>query len=51
MRNILNKGLKKPLVKELNFGNVGSLQQKQNSSKIFFKKFALSETTTVNFHL
>ena len=50
MRNILNKGLKTTCERE-NFSNVGSLQQKQNSSKIFFKKFALSETTTVNFHL
>ena len=51
MRNILSKILKKTLVKELNFSNVGSLQQKQNLSKVFYKDLTHSGTPTVNFHV
>ena len=50
-RNNFSKILKKIPVKELTFSNAGSLQQKQNPSKVFFKDFAYSGTPTVNFYV
>ena len=41
-RNNFSKILKKVPVKELTFSYTGSLQQKQNFSKVFFKDFAYS---------
>ena len=50
-RNNFSKILEKIPVKELTFSNDGSLQQKQNSLKVFSKNFAYSGTTNVNFHV
>ena len=46
IRNNYNKIFKKITAKEPNFSGGGSLQQKQNPLKVFFKDFATQEHLT-----